>query len=77
VSRNIYTGNLESTILNTATLQVNSSTIPNYDTGWFQVSGNSIYTRIHNLGWAIPFPPIIRAFFSTLIIRAILGGQPS
>jgi hypothetical protein len=72
VARNTYTDSLESTLLNTATLQVNSSTTPNYDSGWFQVSANSTYTRIHNLGWALPFPPTIRAFFST-VANPVLG----
>jgi hypothetical protein len=73
VARNTFTDNLESTILNTATLQVNSATTPNYDSGWSQVSANSTYTKAHNLGWALPFPPTtIRIFFST-VVNPVLG----
>jgi hypothetical protein len=63
ITRNTFTNNLESTILNTSSLQVNSYTIPNYDSGWFQVSANSFYYKNHNLNWSFPFPPIIRIFY--------------
>jgi len=44
----------------------------NYDSAWFQVSANSTYTKTHNLGWVMPFPPTIRILFST-VQNPVLG----
>jgi len=46
------------------TFKLNGIRINNYDSGWFAVSSNSTYNLTHNLDWAFPNPPFIRAFYS-------------